>query len=81
MGEGGGRGGVGQVICRHVDSLHGGDRAFLGGSTVHVVSKIHYWTHLHSHALLHTTHIRGESGLVSDGRRDTTEQGRHLKST
>lgn len=30
------------------------------------------------HSLLHTTHIGGKSGLVTDGRGDTTEQGRHL---
>ena len=32
VGEGRGRGRVGQVVCRHVDSLYGGDRALAGGS-------------------------------------------------
>lgn len=29
---------------------------------------------------IHGTHVRGESGLVTDGRGDTTEQGRHLRT-
>ena len=31
-----------------------------------------------SHSLLHTTHIGGKSGLVTDGGGDTTEKGGHL---
>ena len=34
MGEGGGRRRVGQVVCRHVDGLHRGDRSTLGGGVV-----------------------------------------------
>lgn len=29
---------------------------------------------------VHATHVRRERGLVTDGRRDTTEQGRHLRT-
>ena len=28
--------------------------------------------------LLHATHVSGQSGLVTDSRGDTTQQGRHL---
>ena len=42
--------------------LHGGDGTLLGGGN----------------ALLHATHVGGESGLVSDSGGDTSEQGRHL---
>ena len=28
----------------------------------------------------HATHVRRERGLVTDGRRDTAEQGRHLRT-
>ncbi|GMT20564.1 hypothetical protein PFISCL1PPCAC_11861, partial [Pristionchus fissidentatus] len=62
MGEGGGRGGIGKIVSRHVDSLDGGDGSLLGGGN----------------ALLHATHVSGEGRLVSYGRGDTTEEGRHL---
>ena len=29
---------------------------------------------------VHATHVRGKRGLVTDGRGDTTEQGRHLRT-
>eukprot|EP00053_Salpingoeca_punica_P005891 m.57224 g.57224 ORF g.57224 m.57224 type:complete len:538 (-) comp13441_c0_seq1:14-1627(-) len=64
VGEGGGRGGIGQIVGRHEDGLHGGDRALGGGGD----------------ALLHDTHVRGEGGLVADSRGDTAEQGRHLRA-
>lgn len=64
MGEGGGRGGIRQVVSRHVDGLDGGNGTLGGGGNT----------------LLHHTHIDGESGLVTDGRGDTTQQGRHLRS-
>jgi len=64
VGEGGGRGRIGQVIGRHVDSLDGGNRSLLGGGN----------------ALLHETHIGGKGGLVSDGGRNTSQKGRHLRS-
>ena len=62
VGEGGSRGGVGQIVSRHVDGLDGGDGTLLGSGDT----------------LLHTTHVDGEGGLVTDGRGDTTQQGRHL---
>jgi len=62
VGESGGRGRVRQVISGHVDGLHGGDGTLLGGGDT----------------LLHTTHVDGQGGLVTDGRGDTTQQGRHL---
>ena len=54
MGEGGGRGGIRQVIGGHVDGLNGGDRTLLGGANT----------------LLQSTHIGGKSGLVAYGGRD-----------
>ena len=30
---------------------------------------------------VHATHVRRQRGLVTDGRRDTTEQGRHLRTS
>ena len=60
--EGGGRGGISQIVSRDVDSLDGSNGTLLGGGNT----------------LLHTTHVDGESGLVTDGRGDTTQKGRHL---
>jgi peptide chain release factor 1 len=62
MGEGGGRSGISQIISRDVDGLDGGNGTLGGGGNT----------------LLHTTHVDGESGLVTDGRGNTTEKGRHL---
>ena len=56
--EGGGGGGVSEVISRHKHSLHGGDGAFLGGSD----------------SLLHGAHVSGQGWLVAHGRWDTTQQ-------
>ncbi|GMR43041.1 hypothetical protein PMAYCL1PPCAC_13236 [Pristionchus mayeri] len=64
MGEGGGRGGISKIVSRHVDSLDGGDGSLLGGGNT----------------LLHATHVSGEGRLVSYGRGDTTEEGRHLRT-
>ena len=60
--EGGGGGGVSQVVSGHIDSLHGGDGSLLGGGD----------------SLLHATHVSGQGGLVTHSRGDTTQQGRHL---
>ena len=60
--EGGGGGRVSQIVSGHVDGLDGGDGTLGGGGDT----------------LLHNTHIDGQSGLVTDSRGDTTEQGRHL---
>uniref|UniRef100_A0A182XR80 Prokaryotic-type class I peptide chain release factors domain-containing protein n=1 Tax=Anopheles quadriannulatus TaxID=34691 RepID=A0A182XR80_ANOQN len=62
--EGGGRSRIGQIVSGHVDGLHRRDRALLRGGD----------------ALLHATHVRGQGRLVTDGRRDTTQQGRHLRT-
>ena len=51
MGEGGGGSGISQIVGGHVDGLHGGDGALLGGGD----------------AFLHETHVDGEGGLVTDG--------------
>ncbi len=59
--RGGGRR-VGQVVGRHVDRLHRGDRALLGGGD----------------ALLQRAHVGGEGGLVADRRRDAAQERRHL---
>ena len=62
MGKGSGRSGVSQIVCGHIDGLHGGDGAFLGGGDT----------------LLHETHVDGEGGLVADGRGDTAQQSGDL---
>ena len=62
MGEGGGRGRVGQIVGRHVHGLHRGDRALVGRGD----------------PLLQRAHVGGQRRLVAHGRRDAAEQGRHL---
>jgi hypothetical protein len=62
MGEGGGGSRISQIISGDVDSLDRGNGTLLGGGNT----------------LLHTTHVDGEGGLVTDGRGNTTEKGRHL---
>merc|ERR1719471_767971 len=62
VGEGGGGGGVSQVVSGHIDGLHRCDGSLLGGGDT----------------LLHGAHVSGQSGLVTDSRGDTTEEGRHL---
>ncbi len=62
VGEGGRGRGVGQVVGRHVDRLHRGDRAGLGRRD----------------ALLQLAHLLGEGGLVAHGRRHAAEQRRHF---
>ena len=62
VGEGGGRRRVGEVVGRHVDRLHRGDRALLRGGD----------------ALLQRAHVGGKRRLVADGGRDAAEQRRHL---
>ena len=64
MGEGGGGRRVGQVVGRHVDRLHRGDRA-LGGR---------------GDALLQRAHVGGERRLVAHGRGNAAEQRRHLRA-
>eukprot|EP00043_Microstomoeca_roanoka_P001490 m.33042 g.33042 ORF g.33042 m.33042 type:complete len:558 (+) comp10850_c1_seq1:312-1985(+) len=60
----GGRGRIGQIISRHVDSLDGGDGTKVGGCDT----------------LLKGTHVRSEGGLVTDSGWDTTKKGRHLRT-
>lgn len=62
MGEGGGGGGISQIVSGDVDGLDGGDGAFVGGGNT----------------LLHQTHVDGEGGLVADSGGDTAEQGGHF---
>ena len=64
MREGGRRRRVGQIVGRHVDRLHRGDRA-LGGR---------------GDALLQRAHVGGERRLVADGARDAAEQRRHFRA-
>mmetsp|Transcript_40263 Transcript_40263/g.101350 ORF Transcript_40263/g.101350 Transcript_40263/m.101350 type:complete len:369 (+) Transcript_40263:880-1986(+) len=64
MGKGGGRGRIREIIGRHVDGLHRCDGTLLGGGN----------------ALLESTHICAERGLVTDSGRDTTEQSGHLRT-
>ena len=64
VGERRGRRGVGQVVGGHVDGLHGGDGALLGGGD----------------ALLQLAHLGGEVGLVAYGGGHTTEEGGDLRT-
>jgi hypothetical protein len=81
VGEGGGGSRISQIISGHVDGLHGGDRTLLGGGNT--LLPLERYKYLNSseiclQACLHLTHISGEGGLVTDGRGNTTEQGRHF---
>lgn len=62
MREGGGRGGIGEIIGRHVHSLDGGNGPLGGGGD----------------SLLEGTEIGGQGGLVSHSGGDTSEKGGHL---
>jgi peptide chain release factor 1 len=62
--EGGGGSRVSQIVSGHVDGLDGGNGTLGGGGNT----------------LLHTTHVDGQGGLVTDGRGDTTQKGRHLRT-
>ena len=62
VGKGRRRRRVGEVVCRHVDRLHRGDRTILGGGD----------------ALLQITHFGGQCGLVTDGARHPAQQCRDL---
>lgn len=60
--EGGSGGRISQIVSGHVNGLDGGDRTLLGGGDT----------------LLHDTHVNSQGRLVTDGRGDTTQKGRHL---
>ena len=62
MGEGRGGRRVGQVVCGHVDGLHGRDGALARRGD----------------PLLEHAHLGGQGRLVTDGGRDTTEKRGHL---
>ncbi len=62
--EGGGGGGVGIVIRRHIDGLDRGDGALLGGGD----------------ALLQLAHVGAEGGLVAHGRRNAPKHGGHFRT-
>ena len=47
-----------------INYLHGSDRTLSGGGN----------------SLLHATHVSGQSGLVTDGGRNTTEQSGHFRT-
>ena len=64
MGERGRRRRIGQVVGRHVDRLHRGDRALLGGGD----------------ALLQVAHVGRERRLIAHRRRDAAEQRRHFRA-
>mmetsp|Transcript_32263 Transcript_32263/g.73162 ORF Transcript_32263/g.73162 Transcript_32263/m.73162 type:complete len:337 (-) Transcript_32263:274-1284(-) len=65
MGKGGGWSRIGKIVSGHVDGLHGCDGSLRSGGNT----------------LLQPSHIGSEGGLVPDGRRDTAEQGRHLRTS
>ena len=64
MGERGRRRRVGQVVGRHVDRLHRGDRALGGGGD----------------ALLQRAHVGRERRLIADRRGNAAEQRRHFRA-
>src|ERR1039457_3074768 len=64
VGEGGGGSGVGVIVGGHVDGLHGGDGALVGGGD----------------ALLQFAHLGGQVGLVADGARHAAEEGGNLRA-
>ena len=64
VGERGCRRRVGQIVGRHVDRLHRGDRALGGGGD----------------ALLQRAHVGGERRLIADGRGNAAEQRRHFRA-
>ena len=55
---------VGQVVGRHVDRLHRGDRALVGGGD----------------ALLQRAHVGGERRLITHRRGNAAEQRRHFRA-
>lgn len=64
MCKSGGRGGISQIISRHVDSLHGGNGSLVGGGNT----------------LLHSTHISGQGRLVTHSGGNTSQKSRHLRT-
>ena len=64
MGERGRRRRIGQVVGRHVDRLHRGDRALVGGGD----------------ALLQRAHVGRERRLITHRRRNAAEQRRHFRA-
>ena len=64
MRERGRRRRIGQVVGRHVDRLHRGDRALRGRGD----------------ALLQRAHVGGERRLIADRRRNAAEQRRHFRA-
>ena len=65
MREGGSRGGIGQIVSRHIDSLDGGDGALFGGGD----------------SFLHSSHVGGQGWLVTNSRRDTSQKSRHFRTS
>jgi peptide chain release factor 1 len=65
MGESCGGCRISKIVSGDIDGLDGGNGTVLGGSDT----------------FLHTTHISGKSGLVTDSRWDTTQKGRHLRTS
>merc|ERR1712061_443580 len=63
--EGGCGGGISQVVGGHVDGLHGSDGTLCR----------------RGNSLLHSTHVSSQGGLVTDGRWNTSQQGRHLRAS
>ena len=64
VGEGGGGGGVGEVVGGDVNGLHGGDGALGGGGD----------------AFLKLAHFGAQGGLIADGAEACGRGGRRLRS-
>ena len=65
MGEGGSRGGIGQIISGYEDGLDGGNGSVSGSGN----------------SFLEGTQISSEGRLVTDSGRDTSEKGRHFRAS
>jgi hypothetical protein len=90
VGEGGGGGGVSQVVSGDVDGLDTGDGSLLGGAVARKGGKGEERASISLNwrekgvgenvrdTLLHASHVGRESGLVSDSGGDTTEKGGNL---
>jgi hypothetical protein len=83
VGEDGGGGGIGQIVCRDVDGLDGGDRTLLGsGDTLlpkNCNDQQNVTQEIGPH--LHATHVGREQWLITNGRGNTTEQSRNLRAS
>ncbi len=79
VGEGGRRRGVGQVVGRHVDRLHRGDRALLGrGDPLLQVAHLGGQGRLIAHRARHPAQQRGDLGAGLGEAEDVVDEEQHV---